>query len=77
MLLNLHSDHILRNLRRPGESGYKIPRGEVFTFALFQLSRTFRRSLRVCVRRELHSGDRRVVGLCALSTVVARMGVLY
>lgn len=27
-LVNVHSDHILRNLRQPGESGYKIPTGE-------------------------------------------------
>ncbi|XP_007951454.1 3-oxo-5-alpha-steroid 4-dehydrogenase 1, partial [Orycteropus afer afer] len=26
MLINIHSDHILRNLRKPGETGYKIPR---------------------------------------------------
>ncbi|XP_061597932.1 3-oxo-5-alpha-steroid 4-dehydrogenase 1 [Cololabis saira] len=29
-LVNLHSDHILRNLRKPGETGYKIPRGGMF-----------------------------------------------
>ncbi|EIE24953.1 hypothetical protein COCSUDRAFT_83645, partial [Coccomyxa subellipsoidea C-169] len=28
--VNLHSDHILRNLRQPGETGYKIPRGGAF-----------------------------------------------
>ncbi|NXS00471.1 S5A1 dehydrogenase, partial [Oxylabes madagascariensis] len=27
MAINIHSDHILRNLRKPGETGYKIPRG--------------------------------------------------
>ncbi|XP_060047134.1 3-oxo-5-alpha-steroid 4-dehydrogenase 1 isoform X1 [Erinaceus europaeus] len=27
LMINLHSDHILRNLREPGETGYKIPRG--------------------------------------------------
>lgn len=27
-LVNIHSDHILRNLRQPGESGYKIPTGK-------------------------------------------------
>lgn len=27
-LVNVHSDHILRNLRQPGESGYKIPTGK-------------------------------------------------
>lgn len=27
---NLHSDHILRNLRRPGETAYSIPRGGLF-----------------------------------------------
>lgn len=26
-VINLHSDHVLRNLRAPGETGYKIPRG--------------------------------------------------
>ncbi|CAL5219473.1 g1308 [Coccomyxa viridis] len=30
--INLHSDHILRNLRKPGESGYKIPRGGCFEY---------------------------------------------
>jgi len=29
---NIHSDSILRNLRKPGESGYKIPRGGVFEY---------------------------------------------
>ncbi|KAI8473732.1 MAG: 3-oxo-5-alpha-steroid 4-dehydrogenase-domain-containing protein [Monoraphidium minutum] len=28
--VNLHSDEILRRLRRPGETGYKIPRGGAF-----------------------------------------------
>ncbi|XP_059029589.1 3-oxo-5-alpha-steroid 4-dehydrogenase 1 isoform X1 [Mustela lutreola] len=32
MLVNIHSDHILRNLRRPGETGYKIPRGGLFEY---------------------------------------------
>ncbi len=27
MAINIHSDDILRNLRKPGETGYKIPRG--------------------------------------------------
>lgn len=27
-IINIHSDHILRNLREPGETGYKIPRGK-------------------------------------------------
>ncbi|XP_069770291.1 3-oxo-5-alpha-steroid 4-dehydrogenase 1 [Narcine bancroftii] len=31
-LVNLHSDHILRNLRKPGETGYKIPRGGMFEY---------------------------------------------
>ena len=30
--LNLHSDRVLRNLRKPGEKGYKIPRGGLFRF---------------------------------------------
>ncbi|WP_457559214.1 DUF1295 domain-containing protein [Candidatus Harpocratesius sp.] len=29
-IINLHSDHILRNLRKPGETGYKIPLGGFF-----------------------------------------------
>jgi len=28
--LNLHSDSILRNLRKPGETGYKIPQGGAY-----------------------------------------------
>ncbi|XP_028317799.1 3-oxo-5-alpha-steroid 4-dehydrogenase 1 [Gouania willdenowi] len=31
-LVNLHSDHILRNLRKPGETGYKIPIGGMFEY---------------------------------------------
>ena len=30
--LNVHSDHVLRALRAPGESGYKIPLGGGFTW---------------------------------------------
>lgn len=30
MAVNIHSDHILRNLRKPGETSYKIPRGGLF-----------------------------------------------
>jgi 3-oxo-5-alpha-steroid 4-dehydrogenase 1 len=30
--LNLHSDHVLRSLRAPGESGYRIPRGGGFSY---------------------------------------------
>jgi 3-oxo-5-alpha-steroid 4-dehydrogenase 1 len=30
MLLNHHSDHVLRNLRSPGETAYKIPRGGAY-----------------------------------------------
>ena len=28
--VNLHSDGVLRNLRKPGETGYKIPRGGLY-----------------------------------------------
>ncbi|CAL8259996.1 unnamed protein product [Merluccius merluccius] len=31
-LVNVHSDHILRTLRKPGETGYQIPRGGVFEY---------------------------------------------
>ncbi|KAM3928976.1 3-oxo-5-alpha-steroid 4-dehydrogenase 1 [Leptodactylus fuscus] len=32
MVINIYSDHILRNLRKPGETGYKIPRGGLFEY---------------------------------------------
>ncbi|CAL1526182.1 unnamed protein product [Lymnaea stagnalis] len=32
LLINLHSDHILRNLRKSGETGYKIPYGGMFNY---------------------------------------------
>ncbi|XP_074801176.1 3-oxo-5-alpha-steroid 4-dehydrogenase 1 isoform X2 [Natator depressus] len=32
MAINIYSDHILRNLRKPGETGYKIPRGGLFEY---------------------------------------------
>ena len=32
MVINLHSDHLLRNLRKPGETDFKIPRGGMFRF---------------------------------------------
>uniref|UniRef100_A0A2I2Z6U4 3-oxo-5-alpha-steroid 4-dehydrogenase C-terminal domain-containing protein n=1 Tax=Gorilla gorilla gorilla TaxID=9595 RepID=A0A2I2Z6U4_GORGO len=32
MLINIHSDHILRNLRKTGDTGYKIPRGGLFEY---------------------------------------------
>merc|ERR1711991_910738 len=32
MVTNIHSDGILRNLRKPGETGYKIPRGGLFEY---------------------------------------------
>ncbi|TRY93358.1 hypothetical protein DNTS_032853 [Danionella cerebrum] len=32
MGINIHSDHILRNLRTPGEMTYKIPRGGLFEY---------------------------------------------
>lgn len=32
MAINIHSDHVLRNLRGPGETGYKIPKGGMFEF---------------------------------------------
>lgn len=30
--INIHSDYILRNLRKPGETGYKIPQGGMFEY---------------------------------------------
>mmetsp|Transcript_39029 Transcript_39029/g.58917 ORF Transcript_39029/g.58917 Transcript_39029/m.58917 type:complete len:143 (-) Transcript_39029:127-555(-) len=30
--MNLHADHILRNLRQPGEKEYKIPHGGLFEY---------------------------------------------
>ncbi|KAL1783531.1 3-oxo-5-alpha-steroid 4-dehydrogenase 1 [Sigmodon hispidus] len=32
LVINIHSDYILRNLRKPGETGYKIPRGGLFEY---------------------------------------------
>ncbi|VDL77406.1 unnamed protein product [Nippostrongylus brasiliensis] len=32
MYINIQSDSILRNLRKPGEAGYKIPRGGMFEY---------------------------------------------
>lgn len=32
MGINMHSDNILINLRKPGETGYKIPQGGLFKF---------------------------------------------
>ncbi|XP_060630038.1 3-oxo-5-alpha-steroid 4-dehydrogenase 1 [Anolis sagrei] len=32
LTINIHSDHILRTLRKPGETGYKIPRGGMFEY---------------------------------------------
>jgi len=31
-LINFHSDHVLRNLRKPGETGYKIPNSGMFRY---------------------------------------------
>jgi 3-oxo-5-alpha-steroid 4-dehydrogenase 1 len=31
-IINKHSDYILRTLRAPGESGYKVPRGGLFEY---------------------------------------------
>jgi 3-oxo-5-alpha-steroid 4-dehydrogenase 1 len=32
LIINLHSDSLLRSLRAPGESGYKVPRGGLFRY---------------------------------------------
>nr|KAF6449000.1 steroid 5 alpha-reductase 2 [Rousettus aegyptiacus] len=32
MAINIHSDYILRQLRKPGELTYKIPQGGLFTY---------------------------------------------
>lgn len=32
LAVNWHSDHVLINLRKPGETGYKIPRGGMFEY---------------------------------------------
>ncbi|XP_076153590.1 3-oxo-5-alpha-steroid 4-dehydrogenase 2a [Alosa pseudoharengus] len=32
MAINIHSDHVLRGLRKPGETTYKIPRGGLFEY---------------------------------------------
>ncbi|GAB4822399.1 hypothetical protein N2152v2_009445 [Parachlorella kessleri] len=32
LVINMQADHILINLRKPGETGYKIPRGGLFEY---------------------------------------------
>ncbi|XP_074649065.1 3-oxo-5-alpha-steroid 4-dehydrogenase 1-like [Tubulanus polymorphus] len=32
MAINIHSDHILRNLRKPGDTAYRIPKGGMFEY---------------------------------------------
>jgi len=32
LCINMHSDYVLRNLRQPGETGYKIPHGGAFAY---------------------------------------------
>jgi len=32
LAINIHSDHILRSLRKPGEAGYKIPKGGLYNY---------------------------------------------
>ncbi|XP_043914616.1 3-oxo-5-alpha-steroid 4-dehydrogenase 2 isoform X2 [Protopterus annectens] len=32
MTINIHSDYVLRNLRKPGETEYRIPRGGMFEY---------------------------------------------
>lgn len=32
MGINLHSDHVIRHLRRPGETGHKIPHGGMYRY---------------------------------------------
>ncbi|XP_068928393.1 3-oxo-5-alpha-steroid 4-dehydrogenase 2 [Petaurus breviceps papuanus] len=32
MAINIHSDYLLRQLRKPGETSYKIPQGGLFTY---------------------------------------------
>ncbi|KAM9065904.1 3-oxo-5-alpha-steroid 4-dehydrogenase 2 isoform 3-T3 [Sarcophilus harrisii] len=32
MTINIHSDYLLRHLRKPGETSYKIPQGGLFTY---------------------------------------------
>lgn len=31
-VINLHADHVLRTLRAPGETGYKVPHGGLYTW---------------------------------------------
>ena len=32
MAINLHADHVLRTLRKPGETGYHVPRGGLYAW---------------------------------------------
>ena len=66
MAINIHSDHILRNLRRPGESGYKIPKGsnsQSLVSSLMTSCLLLRRCVSVCVWCQLFGGDCGVGGV--------------
>ena len=39
MAANIHADAILRGLRKPGETGYKIPEGERINFILLLITK--------------------------------------
>ena len=37
MLINIYSDHLLRSLRKPGDCGYKIPKGICIMYNLYNV----------------------------------------
>ena len=49
MAINVHSDSVLRSLRAPGETGYKIPHGTEVTQSIFYNIPTFTLCVCVCV----------------------------
>lgn len=54
--INIHSDYLLRNLRKPGETGHKIPRGEWFLQKTNEF-KNLRRNVRICFRCEFLRGN--------------------
>ena len=65
MAINIHSDHILRNLRSPGEIGYKIPQGNlIINWWCFTFWKSSRWTIRICIGCKFLWWNYRMVRLC-------------
>lgn len=67
MAINIHSDYILRNLRKPGEVSYKIPRGQ---YLLDLHSRILKGSIRLKYYYYIIS----IFPLCSYFIIIAIFG---